>query len=55
MSGFWKVKNKPFPLFSKLIYGLLMTRKQNMSVILLNRNKHFQQLPLLQYPERRMD
>ena len=25
MSGFWKVKNKPFPFFSKLIYGLLMT------------------------------
>ena len=55
MSGFWKVKKKPFPLFSKLIYGLLMTRKQNMSVILLNRNKHYQPFPLPQYRERRMD
>ena len=40
--------------FSKLIYGLLMTRKK-MSVILLIRNKHYQQLPLPQYRESRMD
>ena len=50
-----ELKINLFLFFSKLIYGLLMTRKKIMSVILLIRNKHFQQLPLPQYRERRMD